>query len=216
MNNILVIVESLYSMEGTIAPLEGITEICSKYSAKLIVDEAHSIGILGPMGKGLSNNFPSKISITSGTFGKAFGSGGAFLACDAKIGEDLIQTSGALRYTTALSPTLAAGALKSLEKIKNYPNWGFDLLNTAKKWKHEINKIKHINVIGDSQILSLIIGSEDQTILMQKYLEEKGFLAIGIRPPTVPVGYSRIRITIRKTLNDNILKKFISVLKNYK
>ncbi len=215
-NSILVVIESLYSMEGSIAPIEKITKLCKKYNCKLLVDEAHALGILGNKGKGLSNPFLDSISMISGTFGKAFGSGGAFLASNKKTGEMLIQTSSPFRYTTALSPSLAAGALKSLQKIKKNQNLGTDLLKISKRWKKEIENIGKFKVIGDAHILSLIIGDEDKTMMMQKYLEEKGFLAVGIRPPTVPAGKSRIRLTIRSSFDAKILKNFISVLKAYK
>ena len=215
-NSILVIVESLYSMEGSIAPIENITKLCKKYNCKLLVDEAHALGILGPNGKGLSNPFLDSINIISGTFGKAFGSGGAFLAGNKKIGELLVQTSSPFRYTTALSPSLAAGALRSLEKIKNNHNLGTDLLSISKQWKKEIENIGKYEVIGDAHILSLIIGDEDKTMSLQKFLEEEGFLAVGIRPPTVPSGKSRIRLTMRSSFNTNTLKNFVSALKAYK
>jgi len=215
-NSILVVVESLYSMEGSLAPLEKITALCKQYNCKLLVDEAHALGILGNKGRGLSNPFLDSISMVSGTFGKAFGSGGAFLASNKKIGEMLIQTSSPFRYTTALSPSLAAGALRSLQKIKKNQNLGTDLLKISQRWKKEIEDIDKYEVIGDAHIISLIIGDEDKTMMMQKFLEENGFLAVGIRPPTVQVGKSRIRLTIRNSLNTNILKNFISVIKAYK
>ena len=215
-NSILIIVESLYSMEGSISPLKEITEICKKYNVELLVDEAHALGILGPEGRGLSFSVSNCITLITGTFGKAFGSGGAFIACDSKFGEYLIQTSGAYRYTTSLSPALAAGALKALQKIKNNNEWGLDLLNSAQKWKIEILRNFNYPVKGDAHILSIIVGEEEKAMHLQKYLEEKGFLAIAIRPPTVPLGKSRIRITIRKDLDNKILKKFISALKDYK
>ena len=215
-NSILVVVESLYSMEGSIAPLREITEICKKNSVQLLVDEAHAIGILGPEGRGLSFNCRSDITMITGTFGKAFGSGGAFIASNSEIGEYLIQTSGAFRYTTALAPSLAAGALEGLKKILENKEWGNDLLSSAKIWKDEIIKNFSFPVQGDSHILSIIVGQEEKAIYLQKYLEENGFLAIAIRPPTVPVGQSRIRITIRRNLDFNLLKNFIAVLKEFK
>jgi len=211
-NSILVVVESLYSMEGSIAPLREITEICKKNSVQLLVDEAHAIGILGPEGRGLSFNFRSDITIITGTFGKAFGSGGAFIASNSEISEYLIQTSGAFRYTTALAPSLAAGALEGLKKILENKEWGNELLSSAKIWKDEIIKNFSFPIQGDSHILSIIIGQEERAIYLQKYLEENGFLAIAIRPPTVPAGQSRIRITIRRNLDFNLLNNFISVL----
>ncbi len=214
--SILIVVESLYSMEGSIAPLKEITEICKKYNVKLLVDEAHALGILGPQGKGLSFELSDAITMITGTFGKSFGSGGAFIACDSKIGEYLIQTSSAFRYTTALSPALAAGALQSLQKIKSNKEWGINLINHSKKWKKEITRTFNYPVRGDAQILSIITGQEEKTILLQKHLEKNGFLAIAIRPPTVPINESRIRLTIRRDLNLEILNNFISVLKTFK
>ena len=214
--SILVIVESLYSMEGSIAPLKEIAGICKKYNVELLVDEAHALGILGPEGKGLSFNLCDEITMLTGTFGKSFGSGGAFIACNSKIGEYLIQTCGAFRYTTALSPALAAGALKSLQKIKHNKEWGINLLIASKKWKEEILRNFSYPVKGESQILSIIVGQEEKTMLLQKHLEKNGFLAIAIRPPTVPVNESRIRLTIRRDLNLDILKSFTSVLKAFK
>ena len=215
-NSIIVVVESLYSMEGSISPLKEIAEICKKNSVQLLVDEAHAIGILGPEGRGLSFNCRSDITMITGTFGKAFGSGGAFIASNSEIGENLIQTSGAFRYTTALAPSLAAGALEGLKKIRNNKEWGDNLLSSAKVWKDEIIKNFSFPVQGDCHILSIIVGQEEKTIYLQKYLEKNGFLAIAIRPPTVPAGKSRIRITIRRKLDLNLLKNFIAVLKEFK
>ncbi len=214
--SILIIVESLYSMEGSIAPLKEIAGICRRYNVELLVDEAHAIGILGTEGKGLSFDLSDEITMLTGTFGKSFGSGGAFIACNSKFGEHLIQTSGAFRYTTALSPALSAGALKSLQKIKANHEWGINLLISSKKWKKEILRNLSYPVKGESQILSIIVGQEEKAILLQKHLEKNGFLAIAIRPPTVPVNESRIRLTIRRDLNLDILKNFISVLKTFK
>ena len=203
-------------MEGSIAPLKEIVEISKKYNVELLVDEAHALGILGPEGKGLSFDLSDDITMITGTFGKSFGSGGAFIACNSKIGEYLIQTCAAFRYTTALSPALAAGALKSLQIIKRNKTWGINLLSTSEKWKKEILRNFSYPVRGESQILSIIMGQEEKAILLQKHLEKNGFLAIAIRPPTVPVNESRIRLTIRRDLNLYILKEFISVLKDFK
>ena len=215
-NHILILIESLYSMEGTIAPLKRIIQLSKKYGCEILIDEAHALGILGTKGKGLSIEYGDTVSIISGTFGKAFGSGGAFLACNKNIGEMLIQTSNPFRYTTALSPSLAAGALKALQKIEENETIGADLLKISEQWKQEINKLDRFELQGDAHILSIIIGDEDETMKIQKFLEEQGFLAVGIRPPTVPIGKSRIRLTIRSSFNKEILKKFISVLKSYK
>lgn len=213
--HIVVVIESLYSMEGSIAPIKQISELCKNHNAQLIVDEAHALGVLGKEGRGLSFNYRDSIDIISGTFGKSFGSGGAFLASNNLIGDYIIQTSGAFRYTTALSPSLAGGALKSLEIIQKNKDWGINLLKNSRLWKEEIQKSCDFKVIGDCQIISIIVGKEDEAVNLQKYLEKNGFLAIAIRPPTVPEGLSRIRLTIRKNLDRDILQRFLTVLKSY-
>ena len=114
-----------------------------------------------------------------------------------------------------MSPSLTAGALKALYKIENN-NWGKDILDLSKKWKEEIKKIGKYEIQGECHILSIMIGDENETKRLQQYLEKKGFLAIAIRPPTVQIGKSRIRITIRRNLTEKILTKFIEALRAYK
>ena len=104
-------------MEGTSPNIKQLTALCRRYKAGLFVDEAHALGVLGPQGRGLCYGIHEPIKIISGTFGKAFGGGGAFLASNKPIGENLLQTSGAYRYTTALAPPLAAAALAALKLI---------------------------------------------------------------------------------------------------
>ena len=105
---VLVLCESIYSMEGTSAPVRELTALCARHGAPLLVDEAHALGVIGPGGRGLAHGL-AEVALVSGTFGKAFGSGGAFLAADELVGEWLLQSSGAFRYSTALAPPLAAG-----------------------------------------------------------------------------------------------------------
>ena len=100
----VVISESLFSMEGTSPDLKAMAALCARYGAQLLVDEAHGLGVVGPGGRGLCWGVDDPVHLISGTFGKAFGSGGAFLAGDAAMGQRLLQTSGAFRYTTALAP----------------------------------------------------------------------------------------------------------------
>ncbi len=208
----LVITESLFSMEGTSPPLKVIAKLCEKYGARLLVDEAHALGVMGPQGRGKCFEISSPIDIISGTFGKAFGSGGAFLASNKILREVLIQTSGAFRYTTALAPPLAAAALASLDLIKEHPNWGEELLLESKRWRNELTQKGWGNPPGDGPILSLLIGSDQQALNHQKQLEKKGLLSMAIRPPTVPEGTSRLRIVLRRNLPQNTLKKLISGL----
>ena len=209
---VLVITESLFSMQGTSPDLEKVCLLCKKYNANLLVDEAHALGVMGYQGRGLCYGLSDQVSLISGTFGKAFGSGGAFLASNKFIGEDLVQKSGAFRYTTALAPPLAAAALEALKIIQQNPSWGEELQLEAKRWRNQINTQGWDYPPGEGPIISIVIGSNKQSLAYQKKLEQNGLLCVAIRPPTVPEGTSRLRIVVRRNLPKNTLQKLTSSL----
>ena len=210
----LVITESLFSMEGTTAPIKEISKLCIKYDSKLLIDEAHAFGVMGSEGRGESFGIKEPISIISGTFGKAFGSGGAFLATDKVTGEDLIQNCGAFRYTTALAPSICASALAALDLIKKNPDWGSKLQDKSIALRNELSQIGWPRPLGKGPIISIILGSDELAINYQKELEEQGLLTVAIRPPTVPEGKSRLRLIIRRNTPVHAFEKLIKVLKN--
>ena len=209
----LVITESLFSMEGTTAPIKEISKLCVKYDSKLLVDEAHAFGIMGPEGRGESYGIQESISIVSGTFGKAFGGGGAFLATDKKTGEDLIQNCGAFRYTTALAPPLCASALAALNLIQNNPSWGRELQEKSIALREQLSQNGWRRPLGHGPIISIILGSDELAIDYQKKLESQGLLTVAIRPPTVPEGKARLRLVLRRNMPKQIFEKLIKVLK---
>ena len=208
----LVITESLFSMEGTSPNIKELAELCRRYKAGLLVDEAHALGVIGSEGRGLCYGIQEPIQIISGTFGKAFGSGGAFLASNRPIGENLLQTSGAYRYTTALAPPLAAAALEALKLIQANPEWRKELQKEGVIWRQRIAKQGWTYPSGEGPILSLLIGSDKEALDYQEKLEKNGLLSVAIRPPTVPEGTSRLRVVIRKNLPKDSLNQFISTL----
>ena len=210
----LVITESLFSMEGTTAPIKEISKLCIKYDSKLLIDEAHAFGVMGPEGRGESFEIKEPISIISGTFGKAFGSGGAFLATDKITGENLIQNCGAFRYTTALAPPLCASALAALNLIQSNPSWGSELKEKAIAFRDRLSQLGWQRPVGEGPIISIILGSDELAIDCQKKLEAQGLLAVAIRPPTVPEGKSRLRLVIRRNTPDQAFERLIEVLQN--
>ncbi len=205
----LVITESLFSMEGTSPDIREIALLCENYQARLLVDEAHSLGVLGNQGRGLCHGISKGITMISGTFGKAFGSGGAFLATNNTVGEHLLQTSGAFRYTTALAPPLASAALEALRLLKANPNKGKRLQEEAMVWRSELANQGWNCPKGIGPIISLEIGTDEGSLKKQYELEEHGLLTIAIRPPTVPEGTSRLRVIVRSNLPTNTLKKLL-------
>ncbi len=212
--NPLVITESLFSMEGTTAPIREISKLCIKYDSKLLIDEAHAFGVMGSEGRGESFGLKEPISIISGTFGKAFGSGGAFLATDKITGENLIQNCGAFRYTTALAPPLCASALAALNLIESNPSWGSKLKEKSIALRDKLSQIGWQRPFGRGPIISIILGSDELAIDYQKRLEEHGLLTVAIRPPTVPEGKSRLRLVIRRNTPVQAFEKLIEVLQN--
>ena len=208
----LVITESLFSMEGTTAPIKEISKLCIKYDSKLLIDEAHAFGVMGSEGRGESFGIKEPISIISGTFGKAFGSGGAFLATDKDTGEDLIQNCGAFRYTTALAPSICASTLAALNLIKNNPNWGRKLQDQSIALRDKLSQIGWQRPLGKGPIISIILSSDKLAMDYQKKLEAQGLLTVAIRPPTVPEGKSRLRIIIRRNTPVQAFERLVDVL----
>ncbi|MEY4354237.1 MAG: hypothetical protein RLZZ609_2478 [Cyanobacteriota bacterium] len=211
---LLVLCESLYSMEGTSPPLAELAALCARHNAPLLVDEAHALGVLGPGGRGLAHEIP-EIGLISGTFGKAFGSGGAFLAADEPLGEWLLQSSGAFRYTTALAPPLAAGALAALVHLRDAPVAAAArraLVARAARWREALAAAGWPRPPGEGPILPLRVGDDGLALALQARLEAAGLLTAAIRPPTVPPGTARLRLVLRQDLPSGSLARLLAAL----
>ena len=207
---LLVLSESLFSMQGTSVDVAVLTALCAEHGAALLLDEAHALGVLGPGGRGLGHNQP-EIALISGTFGKAFGGGGAFLAGDALVGEWLLQSSGAFRYTTALAPPLAAGALAALALIQAEPR-SEALLQRAARWRACLEAAGWPRPPGTGPILPLLVGNDHRALELQQRLEAAGLLSVAIRPPTVPEGTARLRLVLRHDLPAGTLERLLTAL----
>lgn len=211
---LLVLCESVYSMAGTSPPLAAMAALCAHHDAPLLVDEAHALGVLGPGGRGLAHGL-AEVALISGTFGKAFGSGGAFLAADATVGEWLLQRSGAFRYTTALAPPLAAGALAALAWIRDTPDAARGrnaLRERGIRWREGLAAAGWPRPPGDGPILPLLVGDDRHALILQARLEAAGLLTVAIRPPTVPEGTARLRLVLRQDLPGGTLARLLDAL----
>jgi 8-amino-7-oxononanoate synthase len=212
---LLVMAESLYSMEGTSPDGAALAALCARHGAALLLDEAHALGVLGPGGRGLGQGEP-RIALLCGTFGKAFGSGGAFLAGDALVMEWLLQFSGPFRYTTALAPPLAAAALAALEHMQALERAGTPpgpaLLERAGRWRDALEAAGWPRPPGMGPILPLLVGDDQRALELQQHLEQAGLLAVAIRPPTVPPGTARLRLVLRWDLPPGTLERLLKAL----
>ncbi len=193
----IIIVDSLFSMEGDISKLKEITNLAKKYDALTIVDEAHSIGVFGNKGRGLcaEKNLLKDIDIIIGTLGKAFGVFGAFILSDNLLIEYLINTCRPFIFTTALPPFILGSVIKALEIIKTEDR-GKTVLAKAAGFRKRL-KERDINFgASESQIIPVIVGENEKAMDLMNYLMDNGIFAPAIRPPTIPPNMSRVRLSI--------------------
>ena len=197
-----VVVESLFSMDGDQAPLAEYAALCRAAGAELIVDEAHAVGVYGDCGRGLADD----VFVSINTAGKAMGVSGAFVAGPADAVEYLIQRARPFIFSTAPPPAIAAALEASLEVIANEPERRERLLARARYLR------ERLGLPGDSPIIPIIIGENERALAVARELQAAGFDVRAIRPPTVPAGTARLRVTVNQGLSDEVLDRFVAAL----
>lgn len=213
--NALIVTETVFSMDGDVAPLEGIANLKEKYDSTMMVDEAHATGIFGDKGSGMveEKGLAARIDIIMGTFSKALGGFGAYVASSQAICDYLVNTCRSFIYSTSLPPSVIAADIEALNIIEEEPYRRERLLSSADRLRG-ILKEKGFNVRGSSQIIPIIIGDNKKTVIMSEYLKEKGYWVTPVRPPTVPVGEARIRISLTYDHSEEVIDKFAEDLIN--
>ena len=203
--NLFIVSDGVFSMDGDIAPLPELVEIANKYNCCLIIDDAHATGVIGKTGKGTVEYYKDKtgkdlteyVDLQIGTLSKALASEGGFV-CGKKVYIDyLINKSRPFIFSTALSPHTIASANTALNLLKeNHKEYLTNLNNNTKLMRELLNN-GGLNIVeGQSPIIPIIVGSADLTNRFSKELEKEGILVSAIRPPSVPKGESRLRLTI--------------------
>ncbi len=191
--------DGVFSMDGDIARLPTLARITRAYKAWLVVDDAHGIGVLGPTGRGLVEQFEleaSEVPVLIGTLGKAFGSFGAFVAGSADLIELLVQKGRTYIYTTALPQPVAAAARKALQ-ILQQESWRRErVLALTARFRAAARQLDLHLAASETPIQPVIVGGADLAVRAQNELMQAGFLVVAIRPPTVPAGTARLRITL--------------------
>ncbi len=195
--NRLIVTETIFSMDGDRPPLKQIVSLKEKYNCKIMVDEAHATGVFGRDGSGVvaEEGLADRVDLIMGTFSKALGSFGAYIAGSRKMIEYLINTCRGFIYSTALPPSVIAANLTALKLLKTEPFRRKILLENAAYFRSELAS-RGFEVRGSSQIVPLIVNDTDKVVAMSEYLREKGYWVLPIRPPTVPVGESRLRFSL--------------------
>jgi 8-amino-7-oxononanoate synthase len=196
----LLVTDGVFSMDGDLAPLPQLAQLARARNAWLIVDDAHGLGVVGRTGRGCCEQFGldvDAVPVLIGTFGKAFGSFGAFVAGDADLIEYLLQKSRTYIYTTALPPAVAAATRAAL-RISQDESWRREkACALSQRFQHGLRE-RGINAGSESSttIVPVIVGDAARALAISAKLEHGGFLVTAIRPPTVPPGTARLRVTL--------------------
>ncbi len=207
----IIVTDTVFSMDGDLAPVEALSNLADAYNAILVVDEAHAIGIWGA-GGGLCRHVGVLPSITLGTLGKALGSGGGFVACDPTYRDLLINRARSFIYSTGVSPMNSAAALAAVELVGLRKTLGETLLQRARTFR-EMLAAEGVNATpGDTQIIPIVVGSDTRAMALAEVLQGAGLIATGIRPPTVPEGTSRLRLSVTLAHDEKVLTRAAAIL----
>lgn len=205
--NAIIVSESVFSMDGDIADIKKLVELKEKFKCILILDEAHAFGVFGKKGLGIAEtlSLTEKVDMIAGTFGKAIGSIGAFAVANKTLIDYLINKARPFIFSTALPPINIKFTKWILENKLPYTfKKRIKMLNTAKK------------AGSQSQIIPVIIGDNEKTVKICNILYENGYFTLPVRPPTVPEGTSRLRISITAEIDEKELLNAVSLAKQTK
>lgn len=206
----IIATEGIFSMDGDRAPLEEIAELAAQYNAWLLCDDAHGIGIVGNgRGAGFMNGTPVDIPLQMGTLSKAIGAYGGYL-CASRPVIDLMQNRArTLVYSTGLPPAVIASAIAAIDVIENEPGYAGLPLQKARLFTR-LTQLPE----AQSAIVPVLLGDADRTLAASKMLEDEGYLVIGIRPPTVPQGTARLRVTFTALHDDKDIERLATLVRS--
>ena len=211
----LVATDGVFSMDGDIAPLGAIARLCRDHEAWLVVDDAHGIGVVGANGRGSLEHAglsSDDVPILVGTFGKAFGSFGAFVAGDGPVVELVLQRARSYIYTTALPQPVAAATRAALEIARQEPWRRERVLALTARLRSGLAREGLELTASQTPIQPIILGSAGRALAAQSRLQDAGFLVTAIRPPTVPAGSARLRIALSAAHRESDVDALVTAL----
>ena len=213
---VLVVTDGVFSMEGDIAPLPQIIELCRRYNALVMVDDSHASGVIGHTGRGTMEYYglTDGVDIISGTYGKALGgAGGGFIAASKAVCELLVQKSRPHLFSNALPPVLCGIAIAAIEYLDANPAIVESLRNKTSYARNAIKSAGLAPLDGDSAIIPIIVGDTARAISASEAMMRRGVYAIGFGFPVVPEGEARIRLQISDTLSYEDIDKAVGTVK---
>lgn len=210
-----IVAETLYSMDGDMAPWETLLSLKRRYDVHLFLDEAHALGVFGEKGEGLVHvQAAPEADVLIGTFGKAFGSFGAFAACSHAIKDQLINHARSFIFSTALPPGVVGANLAALELMPHLQKRRSLIHSNIALLSQLLANELGIETFSSSQILPIIIGAEEPCLKAAQGLFEQGFYVKAIRPPTVAKGTSRLRISLTALHTPKDIRTLVAALKD--
>jgi len=212
---VLVVTDGVFSMEGDIAKLPPIIDLCKKYNALLMVDDSHATGVIGETGRGAMEYYRLKegVDIISGTFGKALGgAGGGFIAASKSICAMLAQRSRPHLFSNCLPPVLCAIALAAIDYLDTHPEIVTSLTEKTRYMRRKIKALGFNPLEGDSAIIPIIIGDTAKAIGISEKMMKDGVFTIGFGFPVVPEGKARVRLQISDALSYEELDQALAVI----
>ncbi len=210
----LIAVDAVFSMDGDIAPLAEYLALCEKYDAYLYIDDAHGFGVLGEHGQGSLNHLKLKSPriIMMATLGKAAGVAGSFVAGESVVIDYLIQTAKSYVYSTPAPPALSATLSASVSLIEQGDDLRAHLRSLINYFKDNLQCKKWRLMPSETSVQPLVVGDNLEALVLSEYLQGLGILVPAIRPPTVPVGTSRLRISLSAAHSLDDIKQLISAI----
>lgn len=213
----LVVTDGVFSMDGDLAELPAICSTAADHKAWVMVDDAHGIGCIGRQGRGTADHFnlgSDQVQVLMGTLGKAFGTAGAFVAGSEELIETLVQHARTYIYTTSMPPAVAEATRASL-KLVQQDEWRRDKLNQLiKRFRAGCDQLGLELMESPTPIQPIMVGEADKAMKMSAALEKQGIFIGAIRPPTVPQGAARLRVTLSASHSEEQLDRLLDALDN--
>jgi 8-amino-7-oxononanoate synthase len=210
----LMVTESVFSMDGDIAPVAALAEVAEEGGAMVLVDEAHATGVFGSGGAGVvrQSGSEARVNCSMGTLSKALGGYGGFVACSGDMRQWLIHKARSFIYSTALPPAMVGAALGALQCLRNNPDMGRQLLGQSAEFRARLRELGLDTGSSESQIIPVMVGDNERAVRLHRRLVERGILAVAIRPPTVPRGAARLRLSVSLEHTPGILNRVAGVI----
>jgi glycine C-acetyltransferase/8-amino-7-oxononanoate synthase len=210
----LIVTDSVFSMDGDVAPLAELVQLARRHRVRLAVDEAHGVGCVGPGGRGAVHEagLEHEVDVVVGTLGKALGGYGAYVTCDEELARYLVNRSRPFIFSTAPPPPAVAAALAALELLAEEPRRVERLARNSAALREQLSREGFDVSASTTQIVPLVIGGAQDAMRICERAIEQGVFAQAIRPPTVPEGTSRLRLAVMATHGRTELREAARVL----